>query len=246
MAWDHNARNRSAEVRRVNYHEDGPGKRSSSSGGSSGNDSGGNGGGDLNGVAKAIIGGIFIFALGSAGLGWVTDTIDNVKTAIEAKEKAKELAKDAKESEKAEKKLDRKVNDDGYVDKYDTEPEKLELEAGDVADVLEEIDNYFKGEKNVEITNVIYVENEVFDNSATYKATILDRLHLYSEPVAFVTVYNNKSEKKLNEIHEDVYTIICNNLEHSHPTFNKVQLKSVQGIPDEKGMACMVGFYHED
>ena len=24
MAWNHNARNRSAEVRRVNYHEDGP------------------------------------------------------------------------------------------------------------------------------------------------------------------------------------------------------------------------------
>lgn len=242
MAWDHNARNRSAEVRRVNYHEDEPNKRSSSS-------SGGNGGG-LGPLGKVILGGVAIYIAGSIGLGWVTDAIDNAKTAIEIKNEIKEVEKmdkaDDKKSEKAEKKLEGEINSQGYTEKFDID--NIELESGDVADIIEKVqETYFPGNdiSSLEsaMNNIVYLDNEAFENSANYKAAVIDRLHLYDGPVAFTTVYYGLSEKKMDKQYEHVDYIRSSNLPPVTDTCDTVYL---HGITKNESLIIIVAFYKDE
>ena len=248
MAWDHNARNRSAEVRRVNYHEDGPSKGKKSTGQrSSGSSNGGNGGG-LGPLGKVILGGIAIYIAGSIGLGWVTDTIDNVQTAIEVKNEIKEAAKrekaDAKESAKAEKKLQDDINSSGYTEKFDIDIE--DLEPGDFADILSNIEEHYKEDKGIDIAmeNIVCVDPEVFENSANYRAGIINRLPEYDEPVAFVAVMSGLSEKKIDEKYDEIAHIKSSNLQWSNPAFNIVHQQGV--IKGDKLTVIMAFYYTEE
>ena len=233
MAWNYNARNKSAEVRGVNYHEDGPNKSSNST-----NNKG------LNPLGKAIIGGVALFCLGSIGLGWIGEAVGNIKDGMEIAQKVKEtekrVAKDAKKSEKAEKKLADEINSEGYTVKFDLQ----DLEAGDVQEILEYMHAAISAEEDVEIKteNIIYLDSEVFDNSANYEAAILKRLKYYTEPVAFVIICEALSEKEQDKYYENAKFIINNDLSTHGSVFNDVIIKAFSGTPNDDDLTITLLF----
>lgn len=248
MAWDHNARNRSAEVRRVNYHEDGPSKRKTTSSGGNRN-SGGDGPG-LGPVGKVILGGVAIYIAGQIGLGWVMDVKDKIDTAKEIKEAAKAVEKDAKASSKAEKKLKDDLTSGGYTVKFDIE--ENELEAGDVADILDsmtEVLEYFEDDSIFDNYHKVYLSTEVLENSANYQYAINKRLDQFNaEPVVFMITYSDISEKKMDQYWENAITMRSNNnLEYrGQYGYTTTYLKGMMGVPNNEDLTVYLAFYNED
>ena len=249
MAWDHNARNRSAEVRRVNYHEDGPSKskNTSSSSNRGGNNSGGDGGG-LGPVGKVILGGVAIYIAGQVGLGWIMDVKDKIDTANEIKEAVKQAEKDAKASDKAEKKLQKDLESGGYTAKFDIDED--ELEPGDIADFLENIDEFIteiSAEETFSDYEKVYLSSEVFDNSANFEYAVLNRLDLMNEkPVMFIIRYENISDKKMEKEWENARTINKNNTIYvGQYGYTKCKLKGMMCCPDSDDMTLFLTYYDD-
>lgn len=221
-----------------------------SSSGRGGKSSGPQYDGGLSPVGKVILGGVAIYVAGSLGLGWITDTIDNAKTAIEIKNEVKEAAKrekaDNKQSEKAEKKLEGEINSQGFTEKFDID--EFELEAGDVADILSEIEEAYTVNKGIEIKeeNIIYLEPEAVANSANYQASIMERMKYYSEPVAFAVIFKDLSEKEMEKKYEDVKYVRDNNMRWSNQAFNTVHLQGLMGTPTYEDMTIVITFYYND
>jgi len=238
MAWSPEARNRSTEVRNVNYHEDVPSRGSRK--GSSGN----NGGGGMNKFGKAVICGVALYCLGSAGLGWIGDTIGNVKDGIELAQEIKQTEKlekkDIKNSEKAKKKIADDINEQGYTVKFDLES----IEAEDVQEVLECVSDFVTIDEGIEIKeeNIIYLSSEALENSTYYETSILKRLKQYSEPVAFVVICESLSEKEQDKFYENASFIINNNLQTHGSIFNNVSLHGYMGVPDYDNLTLIVLF----
>lgn len=249
MAWDHNARNRSAEVRGVNYHEDGPSKRSDSSG-----SSGDSGGGGLGPVGKVIVGGIALYIAGSIGLGWIEDIKDSIDTAMEVRQAAKDAKelektekKDNKESAKAEKKLKNDMNEQGYTEKFDVDKEELPLEAGDVRDIIERLEEQVSVyNADVKSENLIYVDPVVFDNSANYNAAITNRLKVMDiTPVTFVAVYEDVGKKAEKE-YEHMVDIVNINISEYNGPYESTDIRGYLGFPDSESMTIAVTYSFEE
>lgn len=243
MAWDHNARNRSAEVRRVNYHEDGPSRRSSSG------SSGGNDGGGLGPVGKVIVGGLALYIAGSIGLGWIEDIKDGIDTAMEVREYEKTKKKDSKESAKAEKKNNKELNDQGYTERFDVDVDgdEFPLEPGDVRDII------VKLEEQVEVYNadvstesLIYVSPLVFDNSSNYTTAITNRLKVMEEtPVTFVAVYDDIGSKKLEKEYEHMVDIVNINAANYNGPYTSTDIRAYLGFPDQDSMTVAVTYSYD-
>ena len=160
MAWGANARNRSAEVRRVNYHEDG------GSSGRGSNNRGSGGGGDMSPLGKIIIGGVCIYALGQVGLGWATDAIGNIKDALD-------FADDVKTSSSSSNKTstsNNKTSKSGAKVKDKNVDIEVDISASDVADILEVVsENMGNLGINASKASMVVVDYSVFEDDAKYR-----------------------------------------------------------------------------
>lgn len=236
MARQHKVREytrvRNGKVETVRQHTRG-------SGGGNNND---NNNGGLGPLGKVIVGGIALYVLGSIGLGWIEDVKDGIDKAKEVRELAKEAkelekaeAKDAKESAKAEKKLEKDINSQGYTEKFDVDEDDIGIEAGDIRDILEKIeeqvDAYINSEDGVE--NIIYLEGEAFDNSDNYKASVCNRLKtMDGETVTFIAIYQDLGKEKANEKYDNICNLLDMNLQEYIGVYKRVDLKGYKGYPD--------------
>ena len=221
-----------------------------------GSGSGNNNDGGLGPVGKVILGGVALYVMGSIGLGWIEDIKDGIDTAQEIRQAAKDAkelekteAKDAKKSEKAEKKLEKDMNSQGYTEKFDTDEEELGLEAGDVRDIMEKIEEQVDvyNSNDVNSDSIMYIEPEVFDNSANYKAAILNRLKTMDKtPITFVAVYYDLSSKEAHKEYEHAVDICEINLNEDNGLYNSTDIKGFIGIPENETMTIAVTYSIED
>ena len=197
MAWNHNARNRSAEVRQVNYHEDGPSNSSSGSSGGGNNQ-------EPNKLFTVLAGGVVIFLLSSAGLSVVTEGFGMLKDTIETTSKAAEAVKNTtksdKEMEEQQKKTDRErktearpteVNNRSIqlsMDDLITEYLDDDLSSEDVAELLELINDQLvrnKGALQLEST-LGPVNGLVLSDEEQFREEVLKKANTIEDGVTFL------------------------------------------------------------
>lgn len=236
MAWNHNARNRSAEVRRVNYHEDGPSRSSGSSGGNNRFD------GDLSPVAKLIIGGIAIYTIGYLGLGGLWDTVTNAWDVLKS-------VGDKPSSSYSESQQTTSSNSSNSSNKtYSRNIEnKLDIEAEDIADILEVIDEQLIGiGSNPSTGEVVILDYEVFTSDKDYKKHVIDKLDKYKGQVTFIGVYDDEfilEQEQLDRIFEVASDVIKNNRELGNNRYTSIKFGTVVNEPAYGNASVFVTFY---
>lgn len=236
MAWGANARNRSAEVRRVNYHEDGGSSRNRQSGNNRNN-----GGGDMSPLGKIIIGGICIYALGQVGLGWVTDTIGNIKDVLDFTDEVKtSSSSNTKASNNSTSKSKAKVKDKNV----DIE---IDISASDVADIIEEISNNLGNYGiNASKASVVFVDYSVFEDSDEYQKHIIDKLDEYDNAVSFVAVCDEyvTEQEHLDRLFESASNIVKTNNQLNTDKFNDIRIQSIVNKPYYGNICMSVTFFN--
>ena len=194
--------------------------------------------GDLSPLAKAIIGGILLFCLAQAGLGWIGDAIENVKDTAEKVQTIGEIADNIGKTNKGT--SPKEINEKGFTVEFDID----DIEASDVQEILEYLHNHLMGNQDIDDNNVIYLSTEVFKSAENYKAAVLNRLWtIDDEQVAFVVTYNNVSENKKEAVYSNAKEIIQNNNSAGSSEFTDVKIDALYGAPSDKDLTIVLRFY---
>lgn len=225
MAWNHNARNKSAESRKVNYHEDGTDNKMH---------------GDLNPLGKAVVGGLLLFCLAQAGLGWVGELIDTVNGTAENIENAGEIIDSIGKNNSTNSQFNGKLNAQGFTVDFDIN----NIGATDVQEMLQYLhDNLFTDPAaKTDNSNLIYLSTEVFESNANYEAAVINRLSSLTEPVIFIITYSNISESDKNTIYENAKNIVQANNSLNNSIFTNVKLDALYGAPSDKDLTIILQF----
>ena len=221
MAWNHNARNRSAEVRKVNYHEDGNNKQSTQKG-------------TLNSLGLAVIGGLALFCLAQAGLSWIGETVNNVKGTMGDIQSAQEFID--KMQSNPNKEFDGKVNNQGYTIDFDID----NIESSDIQEIIQYLhDNYFV---DTSAEDIIYLEEDVFYNNDNYKYAVVNRLSYLSKPTTFIVTCNNISEQDKNKVYTNIQNIVNKNNTSNNSIFTDIKIEAVYGTPQSNCLTVLLKF----
>lgn len=225
MAWNHNARNKSAESRKVNYHEDGTDNKMH---------------GDLNPLGKAVVGGLLLFCLARAGFDWVGELIDTVNGTAENIQNAGEIIDSIGKNNSTNSQFNGKLNAQGFTVDFDIN----NIGATDVQEMLQYLhDNLFTDPAaKTDDSNLIYLSTEVFESNANYEAAVINRLSSLTEPVIFIITYSNISESDKNTIYENAKTIVQANNSLNNSIFTNVKLDALYGAPSDKDLTIILQF----
>ena len=233
MAWNHNARNRSAEVRRVNYHEDGTNKgRSSSSGGRKNNNQ------EPNKLFNAFCGGLLLFALGSWGLGALGDAITSIGDGVSQAKEVVDTVNDIKDikSESSSKSKQTKAKHESSID-YE-----IEISAEDVRDILEQLEIGGDEDVNYNETQTVFVEYSAFNSEVDYRKAIVDRLYEFNESVTFIATNHKEMEYEDNKVEYNRVLEVIQSIEVRSPQFTSIEIGGMPSCYEENKLTVAITF----
>lgn len=193
--------------------------------------------GDLNPLAKAIIGGIALFCLAQAGLGWIGDTIQEVKGTAEDIQAVGESVDNVGKTDKNTSEVS--LNTQGFTIDFDIN----DIEASDVQEILQYLhDNLVTDQENITDDNIIYLSTDVFNSNENYKAAVLNRLNTLAEPVIFIITYNKVSESEKESVYSNVVGIVQTNNEVINYRFTDVSIDALYGAPSNNDLTIILRF----
>lgn len=239
MAWGARARNNSAKVRKVNYHENegsGKGPQRDDEAWSKG--------------AKVAVVGVLLFTLAHTGLGPLVETAQNAMDVFDFGQDVKEYTDTVKSDSNVSNKIGVGKQDRTYEDFYKQVKNNIDLEASDVKDILE----YLHGElsksnmSNMDTmkASAIFIDYDCFISEKKYIKNVMNKLDNYEDTVTFIAkcpdyIATDAMQSEFDKISE----IINANLSGYDTVFNKVSMNALTNLPESGDFVMSVTFYTE-
>lgn len=205
-----------------------------------GNGNGGDNTPDPNRIPKLIVGGVVLFTLSQTGIGPIMDTVGN---ALDVFDTAKDVKEFRQEVNNTESYRDKDGNFD-YKEAYKDIKSGADLEAEDLADILEHFHTKFSNDGvNTEKMKVITVDYEAFDSDKKYNKEILKQLSKQKGPVTFIAVYEGYLEEDQMQVEYDrASKIIYSNLEIEDSDYTQVKTAATTNMPNPGNLTIAITF----
>jgi hypothetical protein len=136
------------------------------------------------------------------------------------------------------------VENKKYKEAYKDIKSGADLEAEDLADILEHFHTKFSNDGvNTEKMKVITVDYEAFDSDKKYNKEILKQLSKQKGPVTFIAVYDGYLEEDQMQVEYDrASKIIYSNLEIEDSDYTQVKTAATTNMPNPGNLTIAITF----
>ena len=189
--------------------------------------------------AKVVAGGVVLFVLANTGFGPIVETAQNVMDVFDLgndikEHKASSQATDSKGSGKAKR----------GEDNYKSVKCKVDLEAADVADILDFFSTEFSA-SNVDTSDVKVniIDYDAFKNDRKYNNKVIDELSKKSGTVTFMAVCPDYlTEEEMHAEFERIDKIVTENKEGIPNVFRQIKRNGGLNVPRTGSFVMAVTF----